>query len=221
MPAGGDQGPRTKIVAIRPDQRRARRLSVSFANGRTLSVHKAAAKELSLVEGAAADPAGLARAAAAKEGQAAWEAGLQVLGRAARSRRDLRERLAKRGFLSDAIRVAMSRLVAGGYVDDERFARDWVDRRVRQRSCGRRALEFELRRKGVSREVAAAAVAERLDEDTELELAAQLARRRLERAGASDVRARRRVYGVLARRGFTTETIRAALARALPDAEFD
>ena len=218
---GGDHGTSTEIVSICPDQRRARRLTVSLASGSALSVHQVVAKRLGLAEGQTVEPRELARTASAEEAQAAWEAGLQLLGYAARSRRELAERLAQRDFRREASAEALSRLAAAGYVNDETFAREWVERRLRQRPCGRRVLEGELLRKGVSRELAAAAIAASLDADTELELATALAQRRLERSNQADERVRRRIYGLLARRGFSAETIREALARALPTAESD
>ena len=41
-----------------------------------------------------------------------------------------------------------------GYLDDEAFARGWIDARVRLKPMGARRLALELRRKGVSQETA-------------------------------------------------------------------
>ena len=47
-----------------------------------------------------------------------------------------------------------------GLVDDEAFARSWVDSRQRTRGLARRALAQELRRKGVADETAREVLAE-------------------------------------------------------------
>jgi regulatory protein len=89
-----------------------------------------------------------------------------------------------------------------GLVDDEAFARAWVQSRQPGKGLARRALAQELRHKGVDDETAAIALDE-VDSDDEVEAARTLVRRKL-RAVASldrDV-AVRRLTGMLARKGY-------------------
>ncbi len=57
--------------------------------------------------------------------------------------------------------MAIERLTDLGMLDDEAFARAWVESRDRARPRGERALRAELRQKGVADRAMAAALAER------------------------------------------------------------
>src|SRR5215207_4605441 len=78
----------------------------------------------------------------------------------ARSRRELADRLARRNVPDDVAGRLLDRFEEVGLVDDEVFARSWVDSRQRTRGLARRALAQELRRKGVPDETARDVLAE-------------------------------------------------------------
>ena len=86
-----------------------------------------------------------------------------------------------------------------GYLDDEEFARQRA--REKARKYGPRRVSADLLQSGVAREVAEGAVAEEFEGRSELEDARSAARRRYNGAG-SEAEARR-VYGFLARRGYS------------------
>jgi regulatory protein len=71
-------------------------------------------------------------------------------------------------------------------------------------------LVQELRAKGVDAETAREAIGEVLESEevSELELAREVVARWSPRSGEEPLRARRRLYGLLARRGFGGETVR-------------
>ncbi|HSH44921.1 MAG TPA: RecX family transcriptional regulator, partial [Longimicrobiales bacterium] len=116
-----------------------------------------------------------------------------------------------------------------GYLDDDAFAQAFVRDRLRLRPRGRLGLIRELRRKGVDEDVAERAVGDVMAEEDvdERTLAAEAAeawarknRRVLRRAGRSRedrLRANRRLYGHLARRGFAPDAVRAAIDGVLGD----
>jgi len=83
---------------------------------------------------------------------------LDALTGQARSRRELRARLAKKGVPDDLAERLLDRFAEVGLVDDEAFARSWVESRRRSRGLARRALAHELRRKGVDDETARTAL---------------------------------------------------------------
>ncbi len=73
---------------------------------------------------------------------------LKLLARRERTAHQVRERLAKRfGNDSAAIDEVLGRLSGAGYLDDERYARNWVRRRFDR---GRARLEADLARAGVA-----------------------------------------------------------------------
>jgi regulatory protein len=127
---------------------------------------------------------------------------LDALTGQARSRKELRDKLAKRDVPDDLAERLLDRFAEVGLVDDEAFARAWVESRRRSRSLARRALAQELRRKGIDDETARTALDE-LDPDQETESARALVRKKARSMRALDPAvATRRLVGMLARKGY-------------------
>jgi SOS response regulatory protein OraA/RecX len=148
-----------------------------------------------------------------------------------RSVDETRRRLGHLGYAAAPIEIVLDRLLAFGYLDDEVFARTWVESRDRAHPRGESALRRELARKGIDREIIAAVLAEREaavdahDPDSaarptsglpatgeSAEPADEMAARRLigRRAGSlarePDPRRRRqKAYALLARNGFAPD----------------
>ena len=127
---------------------------------------------------------------------------LDALTGQARSRRELRDKLAKKDVPADLAEHLLDRFTEVGLVDDEAFARSWVESRQRSRGLARRALAQELRRKGVDDETARTALDD-LDPADEEEAARQLVRKKLRSLrGVDRATATRRLAGLLARKGY-------------------
>ena len=118
----------------------------------------------------------------------------------ARSRSELTDKLAAKGVPGETAERLLDRFEEVGLVDDEAFARSWVQSRQSGKGLARRALAQELRRKGIADEVAR----EALDE---VEAARVLVRRKLRSvARVDDATAVRRLSGMLARKGYPPGT---------------
>ncbi|HEY7524720.1 MAG TPA: regulatory protein RecX [Candidatus Limnocylindrales bacterium] len=139
-----------------------------------------------------------------------------------RSETEVRRRLGQAGYRRDLIEGAVAKLVELGYLDDEAFARSWVESRDRARPRGAIALRRELRLKGIDAGTIEATLEERAEVDADADDRA--ARRLLDRnhqalARVAHPRARRqRAYALLARNGFDPE-ICARLSRAVVEAD--
>jgi regulatory protein len=143
---------------------------------------------------------------------------LDALTGQARSRRELREKLAKKDVPPDLAERLLDRFTEVGLIDDEAFARLWVESRQRSRGLARRALAQELRRKGVDDQTARTALDD-LDPGREEQAARDLVRKRLRSLrGVDDTTATRRLAGLLARKGYPAglafSVVRDELARA-------
>lgn len=131
---------------------------------------------------------------------------LRMLTAAPRTRADLAATLAKRGVPEDAAERVLERLVEVGLVDDFAYAHAWVRSRHAGRGLARRALEYELRRRGVADDVIAAAIDE-LEPDQELAMARTLVERKLPSTRGLDRQRRvRRLVSMLARKGYPQGT---------------
>ena len=196
-----------------PDEptRRAHRPGV----GRRRAVDARAAREERLAERArVTDPA------------VVLAAGARLLEARARSATDTRSRLLRSGYPPALVEAAIMRLTELGFLDDEAFARNWVESRDRARPRGERALRHELRARGVEHDLVERTLGERAasmdgepgepeapsaDEAAALRL---LERRRRAFDRIEGGRARRQwAYGLLARNGFDPDVAGRVSAR--------
>ncbi|WP_119729420.1 regulatory protein RecX [Thermomonospora amylolytica] len=127
---------------------------------------------------------------------------LRLLAAAPRTRAQLADALRRKGVPEEAAERVLGRFSEVGLIDDEAFARAWVQSRHAGRGLARRALASELRRRGVADETVSEAV-ESLDPEQEERTARELVARRLPgtRTLPPDKRMRRLV-GMLARKGY-------------------
>ncbi len=155
------------------------------------------------------------------------EAAARFLETRSRSVAEVRRRLMTAGYRTELVDGAVARLLDLGVLDDEAFARAWVESRDRARPRGERAIRDELRLKGVDRTTVDLVLEERRqavsssDEDdpdaaaTPDRAAAERLIRKQSRALARvvDPRQRRqRAYALLARHGFDPDTCREVAA---------
>ena len=143
-----------------------------------------------------------------KEGTRAKNVAYRYLSYRPRSQAEVEKKLHDKGFGNDAVRTVLSQLARLGYIDDEKFADQWVQSRVRLSGLGRHRIERELRDKGVDRETVRRALAGFLTVDVEIETARKAAKRKLAMMKNLDRETRRRrIAGFLERKGFSHEII--------------
>ncbi len=147
---------------------------------------------------------------------------LRLLSVRARSRAELEKRLGEKGFRLEVTEAALIRLAEVGLIDDIAFAEQWVHERHTYSGKGKKALQRELRDKGVAPTDAENALATVTDE-AEHARAADLVRRKLRTLPADLDRdkAVRRLVGMLARRGYDQSTAFAVVTAELDEAGFD
>ena len=126
-----------------------------------------------------------------------------------RSIYEIRSRLKLKGYDDDLVEDVVVNLKRLGELDDERFARLWVESRMRTNPAGDVVLKHELKSKGVSDAIVETVLSEKADKYDEYELAFSMAKDRFERLKKLDrQKAMKRVYDFLLRRGFKYDNIR-------------
>jgi regulatory protein len=166
------------------------------------------------------------RRAAVDDPAVVLEAATRFLEARSRSVAEVRRRLTGAGYQAPLVEGAIARLGDLGVLDDESFARAWVESRDRARPRGERALRDELRLKGIDRSLVDLVLAERRELASDVPDATEAAvppdrlaaerlierhRRALDRI--DDPRKRReRAYALLARNGFDPDTCREVAA---------
>ncbi len=167
------------------------------------------------------------RRAAVDDPAVVLEAAARFLETRSRSVAEVRRRLTGAGYRADLVHGAIERMLELGMLDDEAFARAWVESRDRARPRGERAIRSELGVKGVERASIDLVLAERREavsgtnpDDgvmTSPDLVAAerlLDRRRRSLERVADPRQRRqRAYQLLARNGFDPEVCREVASR--------
>ncbi|WP_433612327.1 recombination regulator RecX [Prescottella agglutinans] len=148
---------------------------------------------------------------------------LRLLTERARSRAELDQKLAQKGYPRAVIDTVLARLAEVGLVDDAAFAEQWVHSRHTYSGRGRRALSMELQRKGIDQQTSTEALSQ-ISADDERERAADLVRKKLARTTADDIadrddreRLMRRLVGMLARRGYPASMSFAVVKAELAD----
>lgn len=138
----------------------------------------------------------------------------------ARTRVELADALAVRNVPAQAAERVLDRLTAVGLVDDAAFAAEFVASRRSARGLAGREIGRQLRDKGVSEELVVQALTP-VDREAELQSAHELVsrRRRAIRHLPPEVQTRRLV-GLLARKGYSSEMSYQVVRSAL-DAPYD
>ena len=140
----------------------------------------------------------------------------------ARSARDLRTALRRRGATAGDCQAVIEELVGLGLLDDQAYARAVAHGRVSSSGMSRRRVTQVLARKGVDPRVADEAAREAFEGVDETEAAMEVAAKRLRSMEKLDVAARRRrLHAFLARRGFSSDVVRRVLARLLRGTQED
>ncbi|WP_460751447.1 regulatory protein RecX [Myceligenerans cantabricum] len=141
---------------------------------------------------------------------------LRILTASQKSRRELEQALARKGYPESVVTPLLDRFDEVGLVDDASYAGTIVRTRQEERGLARRAISAELRRRGIDEETATEAL-DRIDPDDERAAGARLAEKLVARTRGKDRDVRvRRAVGSLARKGYPPglafELVRDALA---------
>lgn len=204
------------ITEIKEQVRHANRRSV-FLDGRyafSLTVDELVEHRLTVGQNLSAEQ--VEALSEALELRRAKEALYRLLGYRARSESELRGRLRRKQFAEPVIDRALADLRQQGLVDDRQFAEAWVSNRLSTGRAGRTRLAWELRARGIERQVAEESLAQ-ISEAEEFPFALEVAERRYERLRGEEPEAlRRKLASFLMRRGFSYDTIDRVLTKILP-----
>jgi len=203
------------ITGIRSVSHGRQRL-IELSDGREYLFSDEACTRAGIVEEQEATPDLLQQLEAAELRVNAHEAALRLLSHRPRSESEMRTRLAMRGFDPVAIDDEVERLRNAGLLDDEKFARAWVEDRKRLAPRGRRMLKYELLGRGIDPESADQATRDIDDQEVAIELARARARRAPHASYEAFVA---KVGGFLRRRGFDFDVTAAATRQAWTEAQ--
>lgn len=133
------------------------------------------------------------------------------------STREIEQKLLRAGYRPSTVEMVIYKLQRENLLDDADFARQWVESRQHHK-LGRSRIAQELRRKGISQEEAEDALSV-IDDEDQLSGAVALAEKAAARVkpGEDMRKAASRIAGMLARRGYSWDIAKQAIAQALSD----
>ncbi|MBD5516313.1 MAG: regulatory protein RecX [Lachnospiraceae bacterium] len=128
------------------------------------------------------------------------------------TRRQLADKLEQGDYPQECIEEAIAYVESYGYIDDKRYARDFIEYNLASKS--RTRIETDLMRKGIGKEIIREAFDELDDlgvKQDELALACDLLRKKKYCADTATGQEQQKMYGFLYRRGFRHDIISKAL----------
>lgn len=131
-----------------------------------------------------------------------------------RSVKEMREYLSKKNTPPEIIERVIEQLTSERFLNDEEFARQWVQSRARFRPKGKRIVIMELQQKGIDREIIEKVLTEEMPDDVpnEEEQLKKLIQQRLKNyEGMKKQEIYQKLGAYLGRRGFSWEQIKKAI----------
>lgn len=129
-----------------------------------------------------------------------------LLARRPRSAWEISDYLKRKDYESDVIKKILNTLSDREYIDDEKFARMWIDSRRQLKKTSKRRLMLELQQKRIDKNIIASALAE--DETDESEVIKDIIAKKRSQSRYKDDQ---KLIAYLLRQGFNYSDIKAAI----------
>jgi len=197
-----------KITALQVQKRNPNRVNVHLDGEYAFSLARIVAAWLQV--GQTLDEEKLSQLQADDARERAMQQAMLFLSYRARSEQEIRQNLSKHEIPDAVIEETLERLRQSGLANDKNFANAWVENRNTFHPRGRRALNLELRQKGIDDSIIES-VLEDLEEDVLAYEAGQKKASKLRVQEWSEFR--KKLSDFLARRGFSYSVIAPIVSR--------
>lgn len=202
------------VTKLRTTSRDAGRVSILVDKKVIATLPRRQVTDLEITVGEAWTPQLASRVADAVDADVAYRRSIHLLARRAWGSRELAERLQKNGYTATAIEITIARLTEKGWLNDTDYARGIAEGAARKGQTGPRRIRHKLYQKRLPPDLIDEAVVRATDQRDLVEDARKLVLKKLKTSAmqkADIVTRKRRLYGLLARRGYETETIHTLL----------
>lgn len=132
---------------------------------------------------------------------------LSLLSRRNHSKQELKYKLKNRGFSFAKIDEVLQELIEDGYLNDEKFAEEWIRNRIEKKPRGKALIKAELLEKNVDREIIDNKLDNLLSSEKAKEMAELLANKWLKKKREKDDKTKEKLYRYLKNKGFSSEII--------------
>ena len=120
-----------------------------------------------------------------------------------RTKKEVYDKLTDLGYKEETVQTVINELISIGYINDKIYAQKFISDRIKLKPMSKKALEYELLSKGVSKQI----ISETLD-DYELDdydLAFRIAKRKFSKYDIDDIKIQTKIFSFLAHKGFDSE----------------
>lgn len=125
------------------------------------------------------------------------------LAQSGRSRKEIMDKILKKGIIPEIAEKVVSRYEEFGYIDDEAYAEQFVYSKTTYDKLGKRAISFKLKEKGISEEIIQNVLAN-IEDETEEEQALELALKKAKLNKRYENQKRtQQIVGQLVRKGYS------------------
>ncbi len=201
-----------KITAIKQQVKQAGRYSI-FVDGKfSFGLSESALIDSGIKIGLELDEARLAELKDTAKIDKGYNRTLHLIARRARSEWEIRDFLKRKEYEPEFVDAIVARLYERRYLDDEAFARMWVENRRLLKPTSRRKLTLELKQKRVSSEVIDQVLGEDKDVTDEREVLRELVLKKQSRYPDQS-----KFMQYLARQGYSYDDIKSVLSNPVDE----
>ncbi|MDO5519067.1 MAG: regulatory protein RecX [bacterium] len=180
---------------------------ITLDSGSSLFLYNSEVRKFHLSEGNEVDPSDYEELIAALNKRAKLKA-MDLLKRSDKTEQELRTKLKKSNFSDDAVNVAVDYVMSYGYIDDERYASNYI--RTKKHSKSKRAIEFDLSSKGIDRETISYCMDEEFKYEDETEAIKKQIRKKVNNLECLEDDKKQKLIASICRKGFSYEKVKTA-----------
>ncbi len=129
-----------------------------------------------------------------------------------RSTKEIYDYLIKKNFVEETINIALKKLTDMKFLNDEDFARSWIESRQKYKNKSKFILKSELRMKGVNNDTIEPLLKDAIDDFETAKMAYEKKKKTLSRFSQEEFN--KKMAGFLGRKGFSWEIISKLLKKA-------
>lgn len=145
-----------------------------------------------------------------------YDHALKFLSYRPRSEKELRDWFRRKEVGEETQKMITDKLKHLGFLNDEEFAKWWIEQRTSFRPSGARLLKMELKQKGISDEIMAKWLDGYMAQGNEKELIKKVVEKKLKSLKhLKEPELKQKLFQALARRGFSWEIIKEVLGEVL------
>lgn len=196
-----------KITTVHRDIKNKHRYHFYIGDELVFSVHEDILVKYQLAKGVEVDDGFVREILLAEEEHRAFLLALRYLGIRPRTSQQVVSYLQEKGYPLEVAETIVNRCKQMGYIDDQAFARQWVNERLRLKPRSPMMLRMELKQRGIDKETAEGAMST-VTRDDELGAARALVQKKLRCfEGELDRNDEQKILAMLYRKGFSQSVI--------------